>query len=76
MDPVTLEASDLSDALRVWLRWRTEHPQVQATALLYELAAIVARICPTEAAAHQVLDHWVVMMKDQIRRLGVGVEHP
>lgn len=66
----------LSDELRAWLRRRHEAPDIMAGALVYELAALIARDAPTVARAEALIHFWADEMKDQVRRLGVGVEHP
>jgi len=76
VDPFILSAAALSDDLRVWLRARAETPEQQASALVYELGALIAKHAPDEQAAYEVMYFWFATMKDQIRRLGVGVEHP
>lgn len=76
MDEPTLRAADLSDELRAWLRARREPRMVQAAALCYELAALVARDAYTVPQAYALLDEWLRVMKEQIAKLDVGVEHP
>jgi hypothetical protein len=66
----------LSDELRVWLRRRHEAPNIIASAVVYELAALIASGAETVEQAEQLIDVWTDEMKDQVRRLGVGVEHP
>jgi len=72
----TLAAAELSSVLRDWLRTRLESDQVRASALGYELAAIIALNAPSMAVALEVIDAFTANMKDQIARCGVGVEHP
>ncbi len=74
-DP-TLRADDLTKALRAWLRARPEPDMIQATALCYELTALIARNAHSVPQAHALLDRWLWEMKEQIATLGVGVEHP
>jgi hypothetical protein len=76
VDPLTLSAADLTNALRVWLRARRESPEAQAAAMAYEIAALVALHSDTVPQACALLDAWMTEMKSQIRQLGVGVEHP
>lgn len=71
-----LSAADLTTALRQWLRARPEAPEVQATALVYELAALLALHASTVPQACALVDAWRDKMKEQIQILGVGVEHP
>ena len=75
-DRNVLASAALSDDLRAWLRARPESDQVIASALVYEVAALLARNAPSLDAAIQLVDEWVAVMKHQIRRCGVGVEHP
>jgi len=75
-DRATLSAAALATALRRWLHARREDDGVQAAALAYETAALIARNADTRAQAFEVVDAWAVSMKEQIDRLGVGVEHP
>jgi len=78
-DPTPADATDrLSLQLRAWLR---EHArggavEIQAGALVYELAALIAREAPTEARAYMLVDRWAAVMKTQIALFGVGVDHP
>lgn len=72
----TLRAADLSDELRAWLRARREPPLIQAAALCYELAALVAKEARAVPQAYELLDLWLAVMKEQIAKLDVGVEHP
>jgi uncharacterized protein YicC (UPF0701 family) len=66
----------LTIALRALLRARPEQGQVLASALAYELAAVIAKHAPTQRAANTIIDTFALVMKDQIERLGVGVDHP
>ncbi len=75
-DETTLRAADLSDELRAWLRGRREPDLIQAAALCYELAALVAKNAHTVPQAYDLLDVWLATMKEQIAKLDVGVEHP
>ena len=75
-DPRTDSAADLTTTLRAWLRVRREPPDVQAAALAYELAALIAREAATPTAAFLLVDQWARTMKWQIHGLGVGGEHP
>lgn len=72
----TLKTAALTDRLRVWLRARGETPDVLASTLAYELAALIGRYANTEADAFAMIDQIQVVMKDQVRNCGVGVEHP
>jgi hypothetical protein len=76
VEDTTLAAAELSTVLRGWLRTRLESDQVQASALAYELAAVIALHAPSPAAALEVIDAFTANMKDQLARCGVGVEHP
>jgi hypothetical protein len=71
-----LAAAALSDALRAWLRSRRASDQQRASALAYELAAVIALNAPSRAAAVAVVDAFAANMKAQIARCGIGVEHP
>jgi hypothetical protein len=75
-EPPTLAAADLATTLRAWLRGRREPPDVQAAALAYELAALLAREAATPTAAFLLVDQWARTMKWQIHEFGVGREHP
>jgi hypothetical protein len=75
-DDMVVVSAELSDALRQWLRARDDRPDVQATALVYETAALIALHAESIEQAHALVDAWGLTMKDQIHRLGVGVEHP
>ena len=75
-DTMTVAAAELTESLRVWLRRRREPPTVQAAALAYEMAALVALHAGSVQNAHAVVDAWTEVMKDQIVKLGVEVEHP
>jgi hypothetical protein len=75
-DPITRSAAELTDALRVWLRARREPPEVQASAMAYEIAALIAKHADTVPQACALVDRWMGEMKAQIRTLGVGREHP
>jgi hypothetical protein len=75
-DPATQSAADLTTALRAWLRARHESPAVQAAALAYEIAALIATDAPTEPQAFALVDTWAAGMKWQIHAFGIGVEHP
>jgi hypothetical protein len=75
-NPKTLAAADLTTALRAWLRARREPIDVQAGAMAYELAALIAKDAQTNADAFAVVDEWARLMKWQIHDLGVGGEHP
>jgi hypothetical protein len=70
------EAADLTVEIRLWLNARHLPPQVMAAALVYELAAMLAREAPDEAGALQLIDLWTRTMKNQVRAFGAGVEHP
>ncbi len=74
--PDTRAAAEFTDVLRAFLRARREAPEVQAAALCYEMAAIIALHAPNMAAAIELIEWWTTNMKDQIATLGVGVEHP
>jgi hypothetical protein len=75
-DPMTRSAADLADALRLWLRARREPPEVQAAAMAYEIAALIAKHATSVPQACALVDTWMGEMKAQIRTLGVGKEHP
>jgi UPF0716 family protein affecting phage T7 exclusion len=75
-DAVTRSAAELTTVLRAWLRARREPPEALASAMSYEIAALVALHAGTVTDACALLDAWTETMKDQIRQLGVGVEHP
>jgi len=66
----------LTSALRAWLEVRRESPQVQASAIAYELAALIARIAETEMQAEALVAAWTHVMREQIAAFGVGTEHP
>jgi hypothetical protein len=66
----------LSDELRSWLRRRHEAPNVIASAVVYELTALIAVDAETVDQAEHLIDAWTDEMKDQVRQFGVGVEHP
>lgn len=70
------EAAHLSDALRAWLRARREPPELVATALAYELTALLALHAPSKNKAFAAIDAWAKTARQQIARLGVGGEHP
>jgi len=76
------DAADRTDRLsiqfRAWLREQqhTQPTEVVAGALVYELAALIAREAPNEPTAHRLVDRWAAVMKSQITLFGVGVEHP
>jgi hypothetical protein len=74
-DPVKA-AADVTTALRAWLRARREPSEVQAAALAYELAALVAKEAPTATHAFLLVDQWARTLKWQIHEFGVGREHP
>lgn len=76
MDRIVTVTADLSDDLRGWLRARHEPPPALASALAYELAALIARHAPDRRAASNLVDTWAQTMKEQIAELGVGGEHP
>ena len=69
-------AEHLCDALRAFLEARQEAAQIRASALAYELAAVIAKQAPSFRAANLIVDTFALTMKDQIERLGVGVDHP
>lgn len=73
-----IASCELSSELRAWLRDRasTSAGAVQASALAYELAAVIARHAPSVGAAIEVVDQMADNMRGQIRRLGVWVDHP
>lgn len=75
-DDCTLSAAALTEHLRAWLRERPEVPEAQAAALAYELAALVSLHADSVPQAYALLDEWLATMKEQIAKLGVGVEHP
>ena len=66
----------LSDELRSWLLRRHEPRNIIASAVVYELAALIAVDAETFEQVEDLIDEWAEEMKDQVRRLGVGVEHP
>lgn len=70
----TYSAAALTDQLRAWLRARGETPDVLASTLAYELAALIGRYANTDAFA--MIEQVQIVMRDQVHRLGVGVEHP
>jgi len=74
--PNVLSAAQLTDHLRAWLRARPECAETIATALAYETAALFALHAPSVANAETLVDAWAEDMKEQIRRLGIGIEHP
>jgi hypothetical protein len=66
----------LSTALRAWLRTHDEPTEVLAGALVYELAALIARDAPSIVAGVDLVDRWAAVMKSQIAMFGVRREHP
>jgi hypothetical protein len=72
----TVLTDQLTIALRTWLRDRGDGGQIQASALAYELAAVIAKHAPNARAAVLLIDTFALTMKDQIERYGVGGEHP
>ncbi len=74
-DPTT-RVVNLTEALRAWLRARRESPEVLASAMTYELTALVALHADTVTEACTLLDTWLVDMKRQVHQFGVGVDHP
>jgi hypothetical protein len=72
----TVLIDQLTIALRSWLHDQGAHGQIQASALAYELAAVIARHAPSVRAANVLIDTFALTMKDQIERCGIGVEHP
>lgn len=68
--------TELSDALRRWLRARPEPHPFQAGALAYELAALIARHAESLPVAYRLVDSWNQIMKEQIAEFGIGHEHP
>jgi hypothetical protein len=76
-DDATVAATlDLTTALRAWLRARPEPSPVQAAALAYEIAALMAQDAPSEPQAFALVDTWAAGMKWQIHAFGIGREHP
>lgn len=76
IDDYTRETAFFTDVLRAWLRARREPHQVQLGAMVYEMAALIALHATSIEQAHELIDWWTVNMKEQIKALGVGVEHP
>lgn len=77
MDDADADAAcDLSAKLRVWLRDHDASGQIQASAMSYELAALVAFHAPSIEDAIEVITQLTEQMKGQIERLGVWTEHP
>lgn len=74
--PEVLAAAELATLLRGWLRSHQLSPQIQASALAYEAAALIALHATSVQEATTVVDQWATEMKEQIRILGVGQEHP
>jgi len=69
----TLRAVQLTESLRAWLREHADYePDELATALSYELAAIIATHAKTIEDAHRLLGHTFHIMRQQFRELGVG----
>ena len=53
------------------------HPiPVVASALVYEMGALIARCANEIEDADSLIDGWAETMKLQVRRFGVGVQHP
>jgi len=75
-DRKTLQADELTRDLRRWVVSRSEDPPVVASALGYELAALIARHAESLDAANAVVEAWARTMKDQIALFGVGGWHP
>jgi hypothetical protein len=75
-DELTLATDALTIALRAWLRARGEDPQIVASALAYELAAVIGKHAPSFRASDLLVDTFAMTMKEQIRRYGTRVEHP
>lgn len=75
-DQTMQSAAAITEELRRWLRTRDASPQVLAITLAYELAALIALHCGSGEHAEALVDFWAETMKDQIRVLGTGVEHP
>lgn len=73
-----LQSDALSRELRQWLRARAAlyGSDVIATTLVYELSALIARQATTMPAADELINHWTMTMREQVRAFGVGVEHP
>ena len=76
MDDLTRETAEFTDVLRAWLRARREPPEVLAGAMAYELAALIALHASLVEQATDLMQWWTGNMTEQIRQLGVGVEHP
>jgi hypothetical protein len=76
LEQFTRDTAFFTDVLRAWLRARREPPPVQAGALVYELTALLAREAESIEQADMMIEWWTQNMKEQIRALGVGVEHP
>jgi len=76
LDALTLSTAELTTAMRAWLRARRDPPPVQASAMAYEIAAIIALHATSVPQAFELIDYWTRAMKEQVRELGVGVEHP
>lgn len=77
-DRQVLLADALTREIRHWLRPRVAvyGANVVSGALGYELAALIAAHAADIEAADGLIDEWATVMKDQVRRLGIRVEHP
>ena len=76
MNDLTIATAEFTDVLRAWLRARREPPEVLAGAMAYEPAALIALHASSVAQATELMQWWTGNMSEQIRQLGVGVEHP
>jgi hypothetical protein len=75
-DPITVSAAELTTPLRRWLRARPERPEAQASAMAYEIAALVALHADSVPKACELIEVLMREMQAQVRTFGVGVEHP
>ena len=77
-DRRVLQSDALSRELRQWLLARAAlwGSEVVATTLVYELSALIARQAPTMTDADQLINHWTMTMREQVRAFGIGMEHP
>lgn len=68
----------VQSALREW--FEDEYPEqpnaVICTALMYELVSRIASNAPSVRAAIALIDQWTLIMKQQVRALGVTRQHP
>lgn len=71
----TFDADNLTREVRRWVVGRWEPPPVVASALAYELTALIAHADSVDDAT-ALIDQWAATAKDQVARLGVGGWHP